>query len=126
MIPISLREDRKKELKEEIYLQAVRLFKEKGYENVTIEDITSACRIAKGTFYNYFPRKESILLHLGLSQMEVLKEGIARNSEVNGLKESLKLIFKDLMLRNEQDPSLFKAHHRNYSFAPIRRRTAIN
>ncbi|XOS92284.1 TetR/AcrR family transcriptional regulator [Brevibacillus laterosporus] len=39
-------------------MQALKLFKEKGFENVTVEEITKACGIAKGTFYNYFPKKK--------------------------------------------------------------------
>lgn len=106
---ISLREHRKKELKEEIFRQAIRLFGERGYENVTIEDITSACGIAKGTFYNYFPRKEHILLHLGQTQLDILKESIERHAWVKDIRERLKLMFWDLMARFDKDPGLLKA-----------------
>ena len=41
-----LRETRKK-LKELIFLKAVQLFQERGYENVTVQDITTACGITK-------------------------------------------------------------------------------
>ena len=54
-----LRETRKKELKELIFLKAVQLFQERGYENVTVQDITTACGIAKGTFFNYFPKRKT-------------------------------------------------------------------
>ncbi len=38
-----LRETRKKELKELIFLKAVQLFQERGKRNVTVQDITTAC-----------------------------------------------------------------------------------
>ena len=107
-ILISLRENRKKELKEEIYHQSIRLFKERGYENVTVEEITTTCGIAKGTFYNYFPHKEHILLHLGEAQFEVLEESIARHAGEKDLPQYLRLIFKDLMARVYQEPDLLK------------------
>ncbi|MEW6447766.1 MAG: TetR/AcrR family transcriptional regulator [Bacillota bacterium] len=105
----SLRETRKKELKEEIFLQALRLFKERGYENVTVEDITTACGIAKGTFYNYFSKKEHVLLHLGQGQIEILRESIARHARVRNVRKRLKLIFKDLLARIDREPDLLKA-----------------
>lgn len=109
MTTISLREHRKKELKEGIFTQAIRLFNERGFDNVTIEDITSACGIAKGTFYNYFPKKEHILLHLGQEQLEILKESIKRHSGVKDVRERLKLMFIDVVARIDKDPSLLKA-----------------
>ncbi len=65
-----LRETRKKELKEKVFYEAIRLFSEKGIDKVSVSEITIACGIAKGTFYNYFPTKESVLLYFGQLQME--------------------------------------------------------
>ncbi len=104
----SLRETRKKELKEEIFLQALKMFKERGYENVTVEEITAACGIAKGTFYNYFPRKEHVLLHLGERQMEIFKESVARHANVPDYRKRLKLMFEELIARIDKDPHLLK------------------
>lgn len=109
VMTISLREHRKKELKEGIFTQAIRLFNERGFGKVTIEDITSACGIAKGTFYNYFPRKEHILLHLGQTQLALLKESIERHAGVKDIRERLKLMFMDLTVRYDKDPCLLKA-----------------
>lgn len=41
---------------------AIKLFKEKGFSRVTVDEITSSIGVAKGTFYNYFSSKESILV----------------------------------------------------------------
>ncbi|MDD3337059.1 MAG: TetR/AcrR family transcriptional regulator [Eubacteriales bacterium] len=40
------------------------LIGEKGYLNVTVDDIASACGIAKGTLYNYFAGKEDIFIFI--------------------------------------------------------------
>lgn len=87
-----LRETRKKELKELIFLKAVQLFQERGYENVTVQDITTACGIAKGTFFNYFPKKENILLFLGDSQIELWNESLKTYENVEHPKERIKLV----------------------------------
>jgi len=41
------------------------LFRERGFHNTTVEDITNAADVGKGTFFNYFPSKEHILGVLG-------------------------------------------------------------
>jgi AcrR family transcriptional regulator len=40
---------------------ATRLFEERGFEAVTVADITEAAGVAKGTFYLYFDSKEALL-----------------------------------------------------------------
>ncbi|HDX9613398.1 TPA: TetR/AcrR family transcriptional regulator [Bacillus toyonensis] len=94
-----LRETRKKELKELIFLKAVQLFQERGYENVTVQDITTACGIAKGTFFNYFPKKEHILLFLGDSQIELWNKSLKTYANVENPKERIKLVLGDLLDR---------------------------
>jgi AcrR family transcriptional regulator len=92
-----LRDQRKQLLKDEIFRMALKLFKEKGYENVTVEEITSACGIAKGTFFNYFAKKEHILLYLGESQLELLESSIVKNQHIIDVKLRIESIFADLL-----------------------------
>ena len=49
--------------KDKVFSTAVRLFIEKGYNNVTINDICDACEITKPTFYYHFKSKQDIILH---------------------------------------------------------------
>lgn len=91
-----LRETRKKELKERIFLRALELFEQKGYDSVTVEEIAAASGIAKGTFFNYFPRKEHVLLHLGESQSAQLAEIVGRHRDAD-LKLRLRNIFRELL-----------------------------
>ncbi|MBO1582777.1 TetR/AcrR family transcriptional regulator [Bacillus sp. XF8] len=103
-----LRETRKKELKELIFLQAIELFKERGYENVTVQDITAACGIAKGTFFNYFAKKEHILLFLGDSQIELWNESLQTYQNVEHPKEQIQLMLGDLLSRFTEHGELMK------------------
>ncbi len=68
---MSLREKKKIETKKRIFEVVGRLFKEKGFENVTVDEITREAGIAKGTFFNYFPTKIALLRYFG-----ELKEGL--------------------------------------------------
>ncbi|WP_028777524.1 TetR/AcrR family transcriptional regulator [Shimazuella kribbensis] len=90
------RENRKKQTKADIVQHAISLFKQKGYEKVTVEEITNACGIAKGTFFNYFPKKEYILLHLTDSYMELL-DHILHKYDGASLKDQILFIYRDLI-----------------------------
>lgn len=56
---LSAQETRKKLVK-----TALRLFKEKGFYDINVEDITKSANVSKGTFYTYFKRKEDIVLEI--------------------------------------------------------------
>lgn len=43
---------------------AVRVFAEKGYHEATVRDVVTAADVAVGTFYFYFPDKETLFVHL--------------------------------------------------------------
>jgi len=43
---------------------AEKLFRQKGFDGASVEDITSAANVAKGTFYQHFETKTDILLAL--------------------------------------------------------------
>lgn len=55
------RERNKAENREEILDAARRVFADTGYETATVRDVIGATSLAAGTFYNYFPDKESVL-----------------------------------------------------------------
>lgn len=55
----------KKDAKRAAMMQAaVRVFAEKGYYAATIRDIVGLAKVAIGTFYFYFPDKETLFVHL--------------------------------------------------------------
>lgn len=91
-----LREARKKTTKERIVHHSIQLFKEKGYDKVTVEEITTVCGIAKGTFFNYFRKKEHVLLHVSNSYMSLMDKIIHKHREAR-TKERLQHIFRDLI-----------------------------
>ncbi|WP_046176408.1 TetR/AcrR family transcriptional regulator [Domibacillus indicus] len=103
-----LRESRKKELKERIFLQALQLFQEKGFEQVTVQEITARCGIAKGTFFNYFAKKEDILLYLGESQIDLLQQSIEKHRDVDHPKEQIMCVLDDLLIHFSSHSELMK------------------
>ena len=55
------RQEIAQETRQRIYTTACSLIEKNGFANVSVEDITRACGVAKGTFYVYFKRKEEIV-----------------------------------------------------------------
>lgn len=90
------REARKQNVKEKIVRSAIELFKQKGYDRVTVEEIACQSGIAKGTFFNYFPKKEHVLLHLADSYMGLMGDIVQRHRE-GALKDRVLHVFQDLV-----------------------------
>src|SRR6266849_6350947 len=67
----SRRQRRSAEIREKLFRAALQLFAEKGFAETTVEDITNAADVGKGTFFNYFPSKEHILI--AFSEMQLAK-----------------------------------------------------
>lgn len=75
--------------KENIRNNAIQLFKEYGYENVTIQQICKASHITKRTFYYHFDSKSTILTglndYLGMHGENLLSTVISQNNNVEKL-----------------------------------------
>jgi AraC-like DNA-binding protein len=56
---VELQSKRSEMMTIEIETIALGLFEERGFKEVTVEDIASAARISVRTFYRYFPSKEA-------------------------------------------------------------------
>jgi AcrR family transcriptional regulator len=58
--------------REELLDTALALFLEHGYERTSVEQITTAVGVAKGTFYHYFDSKQDLLEQLALTYADDL------------------------------------------------------
>jgi len=68
---LSRREREKKRHKKEILGAALRLFSEKGFHNVSMQEIAEASEFGVGTLYNFFESKEQLFV-------ELMKTGIEK------------------------------------------------
>jgi AcrR family transcriptional regulator len=68
-----MRESIKENKREQILQAAIELFTKKGFEMTNVESIARRAKIAKGTFYNFFDKKEDVLLYF--LDREISKSG---------------------------------------------------
>src|ERR1043166_287039 len=97
----SRRERRRAELRERLFRSALTLFASKGYAETTVEDITQAADVGKGTFFNYFPSKEHILMAFGEMQLGRL-EAVIREAEQSDLP--MREVIRTLVMRMNEAP----------------------
>src|SRR5487761_1887304 len=71
------RERRRAEIHDKLFRAALKLFAERGFSATTIEDITEAADVGKGTFFNYFPSKEHLLTAFSEIRMAIIRAALA-------------------------------------------------
>jgi AcrR family transcriptional regulator len=69
---ISRRERKKQETRQHLLEAAWQLFRSKGYEDTTVQEIAEVADVAKSTFFNYFETKEAIVNEIALWRIELL------------------------------------------------------
>ncbi|MGD0403297.1 MAG: TetR/AcrR family transcriptional regulator [Candidatus Acidiferrales bacterium] len=116
------RERRRLETRERIYRAALQIFAERGYLETTVEDITEAADVGKGTFFNYFPTKEHVLATYGEQRVAAIESALKKARSANhSVLAVLKELATDLAGQSSQSPdllrSIFAAH---LSCAPVR------
>jgi AcrR family transcriptional regulator len=92
------RERHKTELRDRLFRAAIKLFATRGFTATTVEDITRAADVAKGTFFNYFSTKELLLTDLMERRLDILRA--AREEAQQGrlaLREVLQRLLRALM-----------------------------
>lgn len=76
-----------------------KLFTRLGYEETMMEDIAEKAEVSKGTIYNYFPNKESLLIGTADEVLDRVKEMAENHSglQINSL-EKLKLVLLEIVV----------------------------
>ena len=76
MPPPSLSDRRQRRsalIRERLFRASLDLFAQRGFADTTVEDITNAADVGKGTFFNYFPSKDHLLLAFAEMQLAKLQ-----------------------------------------------------
>ncbi len=97
--------------KEEIMAGAIKLFAEKGFHNVSMQEIATATEFATGTLYNFFQNKEALyaelLISCGRKIMATLYPTLeGSKSEEEKIREFI-AVHKVILAENSQMIALF-------------------
>jgi AcrR family transcriptional regulator len=74
--PTGLRDAKKEETRRQIAGAALRLFLERGFEEVSIAQIAEAAHVSKMTVFNYFPAKESMFFEFAVERLPDLGQAV--------------------------------------------------
>lgn len=136
--PAGLRERKKERTRSLIAQEALRLFRAKGFDEVSVVEIAAAAEVSKATLFRYFPTKEDLVLHrfadhlgeaarvvrerpAGLTPTAALRDhflaGLAARDPITGLNDHPEILsFQDLVYRT---PSLRTGMRQGYTSQDI-------
>lgn len=116
------RSRRSAELRERLFHAALQLFAKKGFAETTVEDITNAADVGKGTFFNYFPSKDHILLAFGEMQLAKLQSAVEEaRSSAEPMPQFLRSLGERMTQEPTRNPAIVRALLLGYlSSSPVR------
>lgn len=89
---VSLRERKKLAAWRAIQTAALRLFEERGFEAVSVEEIAAAANVSRSTFFNYFASKEAVVFDQDPEQRDQWRAVMAARPADEALWDSLTAI----------------------------------
>ena len=100
--PPDRRQRRSADIRERLFRAALKLFGEKGFAQTTVEDITEAADVGKGTFFNHFPSKDHLLISFTDMQLGKLQDVVSGMRESN---EPMPAFLRKLTVRMTEEPA---------------------
>ncbi|NMB56221.1 MAG: TetR/AcrR family transcriptional regulator [Leptolinea sp.] len=110
--------------KSALYLSAKELFSARGFKDTSVPEITRKAGIAAGTFYLYYPSKESLFMEIFLDENVKLKKSILTSVDPDGepfsiiqilMRRNLEGITANPILREWYNRDVFAKIERKYS-----------
>jgi AcrR family transcriptional regulator len=84
-VPLGGRRERHRaQTRDRLYRAAMDLFAQRGFLETTVEDITEAADVGKGTFFNYFPTKEHVLAEFGGERVAAVERALEKAQSTKG------------------------------------------
>jgi AcrR family transcriptional regulator len=112
--------------RQDILRTSARLFRERGYDATSMNDISAALKLSKGGLYHHFRSKDEILFHIMNHAMEITEERVlAPVRKVSDPEERLRALIRlhiQLVLR-ARDREVTVILHENHPLpASLRKR----
>lgn len=96
--PSGLRERKKARTRADLQRHALRLFRDRGYAETTVDDIAAAAEVSRSTFFRYFAGKEAAVLYDDVDPLmaEAFAETPAGTPLLTALRQALRTAFDRL------------------------------
>ena len=78
VVDVGLRERKKQQTRDELTDVALNLFEQRGFDQVTVDEIADAAGVSPRTFFRYFGSKEAVLFSDHEEMLGVLRAAMAR------------------------------------------------
>jgi len=115
---LGLRERKKARLRRQIAEVALDLYRERGHEGTTVDEICRRAEISQPTFYKYYPSKEAILTeHATHGWGELLRRSL---QEPGSLHARLQRYFAGIAAQMTRDRKLWYAIAISNAYNPVR------
>lgn len=102
--PLDRRSRKRLATRRAISLAADRLFFERGFENVTVDEIAAAADVGRMTVFNHFPRKEDMFFDRDEEARKTLLDALRQRDKSVSPIETLRLLAHQLV--RQQTPYL--------------------
>jgi AcrR family transcriptional regulator len=87
---------------------AARLFLERGYEAVTVEEIVAAVEVSPRTFFRYFPSKEDVLDEILVNEAEAITAALRDRPKEEPVLDAVKAAAASWLGAAQRDPGTLK------------------
>ena len=91
----SLRERKKLATRRSLRRHALDLVAQRGFANVTVEDIAEAADVSPRTFFNYFPSKEAVLFGADPDRAASLRDRLVREAPGASALDALRIVIAE-------------------------------
>lgn len=111
MPPISLHQQHRLDTTRTLIEAAFELFKERGFENTTVEDIAAKAKVSSRTFFRYFPQKELVVFVNRKAKLEQFRSLLQRHAKEHPPIEAVQMACVEMGQALMDDREQFLKEH---------------
>ena len=101
---LGLRERKKLKTREDIHAAAMKLFGERGFDDVTVAEIARAADVSEKTVFNYFPAKEDLVVERGAERMREFLDAVRAQPPGGSILDPFRRMTDDFLASLETEP----------------------
>lgn len=105
-LALQLRAKRSQMMIQELEAVSLRLFEERGFGDVTVDEIASEAQISVRTFYRYFPAKEDVLQVQIERRSDALRRALAGRPAEEPPLQAVRLALEEAV--SQEDPEVLR------------------